>query len=240
MYSLRLFRSGNSVKPSTSEIPKSIHIYFILVLCLFGFDFGIKKTLRKYFRILCSCVQLCMSIMMCFILLLTINFVQVDTYVILIYTIQYLTYSVLLLFSKYNVYDLIIDVYSLDKSIMEAVNIKFAFALYFFTIITCGLKQTLCMVNCFFKTTQYCIKPFPGYFHCLPIIGLDAVTIVQISLCYYVYLCVKNIKIALDNCTINTVRERYRSVVMYCDQIQPLNSALVSVFIFLFNCTICD
>lgn len=246
MYSLQLLQTDNNItfvkpKKRTSKVPRSISVYFILFLCIFGFDFGFKKTLSKRLRLMFSCVQLCVSIIMCIILIWQTKYVQSDQYVMtLVYTFQYLTHCTLLLFSNYNVYDLIIDVYTLDRSIMEAVNIKFAFMLYFYTMVTCGLKQTLCVVNCFLDSTLYCDHAFPSYWYCIPIIGIDSVAIIQMLVYYCVYRSVKYIKNSLHNFDIKTVQERYLSVVTYCDKIRPLNSALVSVVIVVFDCIIDD
>lgn len=242
MYSLKLCKTVNKIihvksKKCTREVPKFINVYFILLLCMFGFDFGFKKTLSKYLRMVFSCVQLCVFITMCVFLIFGIGARRSDDYIVLVFVIQYLTHCTILLFSKYNVYDLIIDVYTLDGSIMEAVNMKFGFMLYFYTIFSCGLKQTLCVINCMVDSTHYCVKPFPGYFLCIPFLGLDVVTIIHILICYYVYRSVKYIKISLDHVSTKIVQERYHSVVTYCDKIRPLNSAYVSVVIFLFNCT---
>lgn len=233
----KLFKTVNKityVKPKkiTNKVPKSINVYFIMFLCIFGFDFGFKKTLSKYLRLMISCIQLCVEITMCIVLLWHTSSLKFDYHMALLFTFQYLTHCILLLFSKYNVYDLILDVYTLDKNIMGAVNIKLAFVLYCYTILTCGLKQSLCVVNCSLNTTLYCQNSFTGYWYCVPLIALDSITIIQMLLCYYVYRSVKYVKMSLHNSDIKTVQERYHSIITYCDKIRPLNSALVSVVIF--------
>lgn len=221
------------VKPknNTIKVPQTINVYFLICLCIFGFDFGLKKTLSKHFRVLLTCVQLCVSFIMCVLLNYRISSLGSDYFLALLFTFQYLTHHTLLLFSKYSVYDLIIDVHTLDKNIMEAVNTKFAFVLYFYTILTFGLKQTLCVINCFVGA-RYCESPFPGYWYCVPLIGLDGVTIIQMLLYYHVYRSVKYIKLSLVNFDITTVQKRYCVVVNYCEKIRPLNSAFVSVLVF--------
>lgn len=236
MVTLKLFKTVTKiiyVKPKkfTSKVPQSINVYFIMFLCIFGFDFGFKKTLSKYLQLMFSCLQLCVAITMCIVLLYHSSSLKFDNYMALVFTFQYLTHCILLLFSKYNVYDLILDVYTLDSNIMKAVNNKLAFVLYFYTIMTCGLKQSICVVNCSFNTTLHCGNSFPGYWYCAPLIALDSITIIQMLLCYYVYRSVKYIKMSLNNSDIKTVQERYYSIITYCDKIRPLNSALVSVVI---------
>lgn len=221
-------------KKRARRVPKYINTYFVIFLCTFGLDFGFKKTLSKYRRVVFSCIQFCVSIIMCIILLWRISLKKSDYYMKLIYPTQYIMYCTLLLLPKYSVYDLIIDVYSLDRCIMQAVNKKIAIALYIYTILTGGIKQTLCVVNCFHNSTDYCIKPFPDYWYCIPLIGLDAVTIVQMLLCYCVYRSVKYIKMTVRNSDIKSVQDRYHSVVTYCDKIRPMHSALVSIIIFIF------
>lgn len=231
MYSRNLFKRVNKVtyaRPKKCEVPKFINIYFILILCIFGLDFGYKKTLRKYFRVMLSFVELCATILMCVILIWRISLMKFDYYMAATFFVQYLMHTVLLKLTKYNVYDLIMDVHRLDKDIMKAVNTKFAFVLYFNTIINFAVKQTLCVGACYTDNSYYCKPSFPGSWYCLPLIGLDGITIVQMLLCYYVYRSAKYVKICLRNCDIQIVQERYRAVVAYCDKIRPINSAFVS------------
>lgn len=245
MYSRSSFKTINKityVKPKkyAGKVPKSINIYFILNLCIFGFDFGYKKTLNKNFRLALSCIQLCVSIIMCVILNWRITLRTFDYYTALAFTIQYLAHNALLLLSKYNIYDLIVDVHSIDENIMEAVNTKLAIVLYLSTILNIGVKQTICVVNCLVDSAYYCETSFPGYWYCIPILGLDGITIIQMLLCYYVYRSVKYIRISLVNFDTKIVQERYHAVATYCDKIRPLNSAFVSKYRFCFRFQLWD
>lgn len=240
MFSGNLFKTENKftcVKPKKArvKIPKSINIYFILCLFIFGLDFGFKNTLNKYIRMVFTSIQLCVSIMMCVILNWRIFIFKFDSLQASIHTIQYLMHCAVLLFSKYNVYDLIIDVHNLDKNIMRTVNMQLAFVLYVSTILIFGLKQTLCVINCIIKSSVYCETPFPGYWYCIPLIAIDEVTIVQMLLYYYVYRSVKYVRIILIHFDIKTVQERYFAVVKFCDKIRHLNSAFVSFLLFFVN-----
>lgn len=172
MYSHKSFQTINKIthvkpKKRKSKVAISINVYFILFLCIFGLDFGFKKHLSKYLRIVFSCVQLCVSIVMFILLISRIN----THFITSVFAIQYLTHCIRLLITKYNVYDLIIDVYSLDNGIMEAVKIKITFGLYFYTILSCGLKQSLCVVNCV-RNQNFCENNFSSYWYCIPLIGL--------------------------------------------------------------------
>lgn len=220
------------VKPKKpkGKVPQSINAYFIIYLCIFGLDFGLKKTLKKSLQVILTFVQLSASIFMCVLLNYSSSFINSEYSLSVLCTFQYLTHHVLLIFSKNNVYDLIIDVHTFNKNIMKAVNTKFSYVVYCYTITTFGLKQVLCVFSCS-ESTKFCDSVFPGSWYCIPLIGLDGVTIIQMILCYHVYRSVRYIKKSLDNFDTKTVEELYCVVVNYCDKIRPLNSAFVSVFI---------
>lgn len=115
MYSRGSFNKVyNIVKPKscTVVVPKSINIYFMLQMCLSGFDFGYKKTLSNCFRKVFNYIQVCVAITMCALLIRRVILIKIDWYMALGFLFEYLSQHALLLFSKYNVYDLIMDVHT--------------------------------------------------------------------------------------------------------------------------------
>lgn len=240
---------NGSNKPK-SEIPMSIIISFTSALFIFGFDFGFSKVLKKNVQLFATGVRL--FIAFSFITAISIQIVykleneHLTATSWLIYgLIQYSLHVFFLHFSNYNLYNLLVDMYSVGT--YTKVKRNELNAMVFFLITIFWISYTIRGIFCYFMCTieiDECKTVYvPGYLFCDIIIGMDVVTLAQILIYYYIYKTAKYLNAALEDKDVKWAREQFSAIADICDKIAPIYGRLVSILclscFFFFFLSVC-
>lgn len=202
-------------------------------------DFGFSKVLKKNVRLLTSCFCFFLSVFIITMISITTvhkieNSTLTTSYWLIYGLIQYSLHAIFLRLSKYNLYNLIVDIYSVDLTIMgNKIKEKvFVTSIVIFFCVTYISKVVVC---CLFCTNENDCNMFyiSGYLNCIIIMGMDVITLVQIFIYYYIYKAAKYLKVSLEDKDrhkdIQWVRKQFTAVADICDEIAPTYGRLVSI-----------
>lgn len=228
-------------KKPKREIPIILISFFIGANFLIGLDFGFRKILKKNFQFIANCFCRFSSIFIITSIFIEISFkianAQYSSLSWFMYGFfQYTFHVIFLHFSKYNLYNLIVDIYSIDIAIISnknKANFNLLF-LFFFLFVNCTLKAVFCYLFCINQDDLCGSIYIPGYIYCILLMGIDVVTLVQILIYYHIYKAAKYLMVSLEENNIKMVRKQFTAVADVCDKISPTYGRLVSTY-FIFH-----
>lgn len=226
-----------STKKPKRDVSNLLIITFLSAFFVFGYDFGFSKILRKNIQFLASCFCYFLSIVI--ITAISIEIVhkigngQITASSWLIYgLIQYSFHAIFLRFSKYNLYNLIVDVHSVDTTTKENKNKSKLFVI--FLIITLWFNMPVLVIFCYFFCTNKadeCETLFlPAHVFCFLIMVMFVITLAQILIYYYIYEAAKYLNVCLEDKSkdVKWAREQFTAVADISDNIAPTYGRLVS------------
>lgn len=226
-----------STKKPKRDVSNLLIITFLIVFFVFGFDFGFSKILKKNIQFLASCFCYFLSVVI--ITAISIEIIhkigngQITASSWLIYgLIQYSFHVIFLRFSKYNFYNLIVDMHSVDTTTKDNSNkgklfVNFMMAQYW-------LNMPVLIIFCYFFCTNKADECetlyLPAHIFCVLIMLMCIITITEILIYYYIYEAAKFLKVSLEDKSkdVKWAREQFTAVADISDNIAPTYGRLVS------------
>lgn len=220
------------------EIPSILIPFFTSIQFVLGLDFGFNKILKKNLQFPANCFCCFTSIF-----IITATFIQIVYYTVndqltqVFYLVhglfQYSFHVICLRVSKYNLYNLIIDMYSIHINTKwnknKAKVIVISFVIFFSAMFV--LKSTLCFMAC--VNSKFCSTHFiPAISYCILFMSLDVITLAQILIYYYIYHAAKYLNVSFEENGIKWVWKQFTAVANICDKIAPTYGRLVSTSIY--------
>lgn len=221
------------------DVPNLLIVTFFSVLFALGLDFGLSKVLKKNIQFLVigySCfLSICIisSFFIQIVYKIGIGQFTISSW-ILHGLIQYTFHAVILRISNYNLYNVLVDVHSVDTNTKRIKNnaslIVNLFIVHFWIFF--AIKSVCCYLFCVNKTNCETLY-IPGHVYCTIVMGLDVITLVQTLIYYYIYKAIKHLKVSLEDKgdiekDIKWVRQQFTAVARICDNISPTYGRLVS------------
>lgn len=223
-------------KTKSPKIPTSVYVFFLILLFVFGLDFGFKQFLKKKIRIVANCIQVFIIFVILIIQILPVARPNVYDYYLYFYIVSYVFHYIYLYRAKYTLCDLMIDVHGLiDKNTTMVKNRAGRIILIHITL-TCVTKYAFCILNCILHRSICLGSIIPGYIHCIPVMVLDEIVIIHILINYYIYIAVKYIKESMKKVDTSLLLNNFVRVADSWDKIKPLYTRLVSIYT---NCYYC-
>lgn len=223
----------NSKRDKKSKIPLSIVSFFLAVLICFGLDFGFTKLLKKKFRLLVKGLYVIMFFISIVILALPLTNIDNTTYWYYFYIIQYISHFLILLFTKYTVCNFMNDIHDVIKNITGSPKIKqkFGAVLLSCTFIIFALKMSICVSTCLISGNLCPKNIMPFYIYCIPLLGLDAISVTHVLIFYYIYSSMKHLResILIHNTHVKCIQNHYMSISNCCEKVRPLYTRVVSI-----------
>lgn len=216
------------IRRQNVKIPNSITILFLIIECLFGLSFGFSKFAKNRLQPVLKCLN-CLSFVIIMSTLISI-FVDLQLDIIYFYSFDILTcaiFFVFSLFSKYNLCDFLMDICIITKElkpkfIILTVGITFAFYI---------LKTAVLIYTCFNREDRCFLydDTLPRYIYNIVAGSAEFLSVVNITISYYIYFCVKELKYSLNTLNNLKIASRYYTNIADCvDRVKPLFSLLVS------------
>lgn len=231
--------SENSKQP----IPKILIVCFLSTHFAFGLNFGFSKILKETFQCLANCFCCFLSIFFITAIIIQVVFKAGDGTLtgslwLINGLVQYSLHAGVLHCSKYNLYNFIVDIYSVEINILgnkKKDNLFVNLNTIIFMIVY-AIKSSLCYMLCETNKVICATHYVPGYVYCIVLMALDVITLVQILIYYYVYKVAKYLKVSLEDKDIKWVRKQFTAVADICNKISPIYERLVStMFSLLFS-----
>lgn len=218
------------------EIPSILIWFFICVQFIFGLNFGFNKSLKKNMQFLANCFCCFLSISLIALILTRMVTIAENQYQESISLIcnssQYVLHIFFLYFSKYNLYDFIVNIiYSVHTNLNwnknRSKSIVILITIFFLTlyVVKCFICYFMC-INRNICTGNYTMV----YLHCILFNGMDVITMVQLLIYFYIYHSAKFLKDYLEDKDIKWVRKQFTAVADICDKISPTYGRLVSTY----------
>lgn len=219
------------------EIPSILIWFFTSVQFAFGLNFGFNKILKKNVRFLANCFYTIIFIFFVAVIVIQILYdieiKELGIATFIVYgLIQYSFQTICLGFSKYNLYDFIVDIYSVHTNIKwNKNNAKFIVTLFIIFFSTmCIIQTIICYLLCTITTLCPSFTLLLPYLNCILLISLDVIILVQMLIYFYVYHGVKYLKVSLEEKDIKWVRKQFTAIADICDKISPTYGRLVSTY----------
>lgn len=209
------------------KIPKIITIFFIIIECCFGFNFGFIRSIKKDLRMILKLLSRFMAFV--FVGVITTNFVTMKIFDIIYFTCDWVTYIAILIGSilcKYTVNDFIIDIHKINKDLRSSRFYKlciFSFVIFYF------IKLSLIFAACALHGICYdYIVPY--YIFYIGEGSLDVLLVVVIIILYLIYSSVKKLRLCVKEHTVKVeeASKQYMLIADCIDRIKPLYNLLVS------------
>lgn len=223
------------VKPKT-KFSRILLTFFLSVYFCMGLDFGFSKILKKNVQVFanyhCSFISIVIIIAILIQMVHKFLHAQVTTTGWFTYgLIQYSLHVIFLRFSKYNLYNLILDVNSVNIGGNKKYQERLVSVIIIFFNMTYVAKNVLCFYFCATKTNDCDSIYIPGYLYCAVLMGVDVMTLVQILIYYYIYTAAKDLVVFFKDREIKWIRKQFTAVADICDKINPTYGRLVSTFV---------
>lgn len=213
------------------DFPKIFIIYFIGIQICFDVDCGIILLCNEKYRAILKSIYRVKAIVILVISATIISSFSVLKILYIFYLIQYITCMLILTFTKYNVYEFLIDIFCTRKNRMSNEFNVFGIATVFYTISIIFFNMIVIGLYCLFYS-----KSCKSFFDVLslayfPIFGLDIISIVQVVILYAIYLNVKYMKriLTFGERNLDRIVSLYMSITKHWENIAPLYSKLVSL-----------
>lgn len=223
-----------SVKNRTKRkvnIPKSIIIYFLTPQLLLGIDYGFTKAFKVKFRKLIKRISITMSLITTVILLGPLLNDYSDIWAWFNLT-EYVLYLLALNFAKYNIYEFVLDSIQIYE-LTATENIILQIISLYSSIILVIIKILILIAKCLYKFEEYCpMYKVPYYlFYFAPALGQDFFGMSQIIIVYYLYCCIKHLKMTLkkSHFSVTILQNQYIAIANCYDKIKPLYDNFVSI-----------
>lgn len=222
-------------KQKKSNTPKPLKYYFVISQVVFGFDYGFIPVLEKCLRAPVRCfVLLEISFyLLVFIAPIPSYYNEHSSWTPLA---EYLMYICTLKYSKYTLYDYIVDVNNYieikckDRHfflLTSLMNFIIVHATKLFVMMAFRLIDPGPFFNQHFSMNFHWCHYF---FYAFPRLGTDTVALCQIVIFYYAYAYVRNLKDQLmsPELDINRAAQSFVNLADVYDKIRPLQNRLVS------------
>lgn len=228
------------VEKPKRNIPIIYIITFLSIFFITGLDFGFSKVLKKNIQFFASRFSCFLSILvMSSIFLQTVYKIdngQLKTSLWLIYLLtQYTFHAISLRFSKYKLYNLIVDVHSVDSNTMRNTNKDTIIVNLFFFSIWNSIPVGV-LVSYYFctKAVIECDTIYvPGYLYYALIMLMSVVTVSQVLTYFHIRKASKCLNISLKDKNldedIKVVRRQFTAIADICDKISPIYGRSVSI-----------
>lgn len=223
-------------KKFKKQIPNSIMTFFLIMQYMYGFDFGFNRVSNKKLRRLCKLITLLICLYTSVILLLPTpifasnwNIKSLGGYM---YFVQYCGHIILLYFSKYNVYNFVSDIRSVDDGIIYNKEHKIGcialivFASWF--VMTMSLSALICLLTnagCWVDNNRVNVI----YVICAT--GIDAIVLVQLIANFYTYYAVTYLVGLVGKEKTSLIRKQYLRVSECCEKFGGFYEKFVSIIV---------
>lgn len=199
-----------------------------------GLDFGFTKILKNNLQCTLNCFCSILSTFVIISIIIQIPYTYGNKQVTSLSwyingLIQYSLHVIFLRFSKYNLYNLIVDIYSVDIATMEernkekrSVNLLIIFFSTMY-VMKCAVCFSICI------NRELCPSLYiHGYLYCIFFMGMDTITMGQILIYFYIYKAVKYLNESLIDKDIKRAWKQFTAIADICDKISPTYGKLVS------------
>lgn len=218
-------RVNDLVETKTRKKPSKILCAFLFFLYLVGFDFGFVKYLNRRIRFVATTFSLTINVITAISIVIYLVYNGNDIFWYLLTFFYYCVGILVQKTSKYNLYDLIIDIINIDKRIaVPKINL-----ILFCTLFVVTLHISIITGHCIYLGPD-CIK-FKRICYTIGIVCRDITSVVLFLIYYYIYRFVKIFKelIKSSQITINLMQQNYIKVCNFFDKIRLLYDKLVRV-----------
>lgn len=219
---------------SKKRIPKFVSILFLVSFIGFSLDFGFIKVINKKYRTFLRYLSTIIAAISFLSIVIAIKWNN-DLFTLSFYIAVFIIHCIqflLLYTAKYNLYDVIIDIYKIHNKIYE-MEYRFLSCMVAYYLITSLLKLLFLISSCFQQAFMISnIMPFAAQ-----LLAMDVVTIAQIFIYYYVYASLKFLRKLMqkENLDFKNVRKQFMMIADCCDKISTLYGKLVSIIIHFFG-----